>query len=34
MDRIGGKRLVYSEDGDIWYTEDHYDTFKQLYEGE
>lgn len=30
----GKKRIVYSKDGDIWYTEDHYDTFKQLYEGE
>ena len=29
----GEKRIVYSEDGDIWYTDDHYDTFEQLYEG-
>ncbi len=27
----GGKRIVYSEDGDIWYTEDHYETFTLLY---
>lgn len=30
----GKKRIVYSKDGDIWYTEDHYDTFKLLYDGE
>ena len=30
----GKKRIIYSEDGDIWYTDDHYDTFEQLYEGE
>lgn len=29
----GKKRIVYSEDGDIWYTDDHYETFEQLYEG-
>lgn len=27
----GGKRLVYSDDGLIFYTEDHYNTFEQLY---
>ncbi len=27
----GTKRIVYSEDGDIWYTEDHYDSFELLY---
>lgn len=27
----GAKRIVYSEDGDIWYTEDHYDSFELLY---
>ena len=27
----GAKRLVYSED-DIYYTEDHYETFEQLYD--
>lgn len=30
----GKKRIVYPEDGDIWYTDDHYETFEQLYEGE
>ncbi|MDD7281592.1 ribonuclease domain-containing protein [Floccifex sp.] len=28
------KRLVYTEDGDVYYTEDHYETFELLYEGE
>lgn len=27
----GAKRLVYSNDGLIFYTEDHYNTFEQLY---
>ncbi|MDO5407942.1 MAG: ribonuclease domain-containing protein [Eubacteriales bacterium] len=27
----GEKRLVYSSDGLIFYTEDHYETFEQLY---
>ena len=27
----GAKRLIYSEDGSIWYTEDHYASFRQLY---
>jgi len=27
----GAKRLVYDEDGNIYYTEDHYETFDQLY---
>lgn len=27
----GAKRIVYSEDGDIWYTEDHYEHFELLY---
>ena len=27
----GAKRLVYSNDGLIYYTEDHYETFTQLY---
>lgn len=27
----GAKRLVYSDDGLIYYTEDHYNTFEQLY---
>ena len=27
----GGKRIIYSDDGLIYYTEDHYQTFEQLY---
>ena len=27
----GAKRLIYSDDGRIYYTEDHYKTFTQLY---
>lgn len=27
----GAKRIVYSDDGRIYYTEDHYETFVQLY---
>ncbi|MDO4680508.1 MAG: ribonuclease domain-containing protein [Aerococcus sp.] len=27
----GDDRLVYTKNGDIYYTEDHYDTFKKLY---
>lgn len=27
----GAKRIVYSEDWEIYYTEDHYETFEQLY---
>lgn len=30
----GSKRIVYSENWDIYYTEDHYETFELLYEGE
>jgi len=30
----GAKRIVYSNDGYIYYTEDHYETFEQLYGGE
>lgn len=30
----GAKRLVYSDDGRIYYTEDHYETFALLYGGE
>ena len=32
-DSRGAKRIVYSDDGDIYYTEDHYETFTQLAEG-
>ena len=28
----GAKRIVFSDDGYIYYTEDHYDTFELLYE--
>ena len=28
----GGKRIVFSNDGLIFYTEDHYETFETLYE--
>lgn len=27
----GAKRIVFSEDGDIYYTEDHYESFEVLY---
>lgn len=27
----GAKRIVYSDDGNIYYTEDHYETFTLLY---
>lgn len=30
----GAKRIVYSNDGLIYYTDDHYETFTLLYEGE
>lgn len=30
----GAKRLVYSDDGDIYYTEDHYQSFSLLVEGD
>lgn len=26
-----GKRIIYSDDGLIYYTEDHYDSFEQIY---
>ena len=28
----GSKRIVYSDDGDIYYTEDHYKSFTRLYD--
>lgn len=28
----GAKRIVFSDDGDIYYTEDHYKHFQQLYD--
>ena len=27
----GAKRIVYSDDGRIYYTDDHYESFTQLY---
>lgn len=30
----GAKRLIYDNEGNIYYTEDHYETFVLLYEGE
>lgn len=30
----GAERIVYSNDWDIYYTEDHYETFELLYEGD
>lgn len=30
----GAKRVVFSEDGFIYYTEDHYESFELLYEGD
>lgn len=29
----GAKRLIWSDAYDIYYTDDHYETFEQLYEG-
>ena len=27
----GAKRIIYSDDGLVYYTEDHYETFELLY---
>jgi len=27
----GEERIVYTEDGDVWYTSDHYESFEKLY---
>ena len=27
----GGERIVYSSDGHVWYTADHYETFTELF---
>ena len=27
----GAERIIYGEDGSIWYTDDHYESFTQLY---
>ncbi len=29
--RRGAERIIYGEDGSIWYTADHYESFTQLY---
>lgn len=38
IDYVGGyrnaKRIVYSSNWDIYYTDDHYDSFELLYEGD
>ena len=38
VDYAGGfrdeKRLIYDEKGNIWYTDDHYNSFEQLYDEE
>lgn len=33
-DGRGAKRIVYSNDGLIYYTDDHYESFQELYDGE
>ena len=30
----GPKRIIYTLSGDVWYTEDHYESFVQLYDGD
>ena len=30
----GAKRIIYGTDGSIYYTDDHYESFTQLYEGD
>ena len=27
----GGERIIYTDDGDVWYTSDHYESFERLY---
>ena len=27
----GAERIIYTDDGDVWYTADHYETFEKLY---
>ena len=27
----GSERIVYTDDGDVWYTDDHYESFEKLY---
>lgn len=33
-DKRGAKRIVFSNDGLVYYTEDHYESFELLYEGQ
>ena len=33
-DSRGSKRIVYSNDGLVFYTDDHYETFTLLYGGQ
>ncbi|MBQ9823819.1 MAG: hypothetical protein IJM63_04925 [Solobacterium sp.] len=30
----GSKRIIYTESGDVWYTDDHYESYTQLYDGD
>lgn len=30
LDHRGARRLVVGEDGDVWYTDDHYETFQPV----
>ena len=30
-DSRGAKRIVYSDDGSVYYTDDHYENFEQVY---
>ena len=30
----GAKRIIYTKSGDVWYTEDHYESYEQLYDGD
>lgn len=33
-DSRGAKRIIYAKDGDIYYTEDHYDSFEKIYDAD
>lgn len=33
-DSRGAKRIIYAKDGDIYYTDDHYDTFEKIYDAD
>lgn len=30
----GSKRIIYTKSGDVWYTDDHYKSYEQLYDGD